>query len=413
MSKKILYLRTDIYDGTLIAGGSVSHTLGVIKGFINLGHDVIYASSLTIPTVEELPLAEKVVLKNPRMLRWLRWKFNCLLSNVFFTYQALQVTRRHSISFIYQRYSLLNSTGVLVRWLTSLPLTLEYNGSEVWVNNNWAQKKKFKLNWIADKIELINLQRADRVIVVSQVLKDELMSRGIKPHKIVVNPNGVDTDVYDPVKLEPMRNSVRQELALENKVVFGFIGTFSQWHGIEVLARIIPAIVQQKPQAYFLLMGDGPLKLFLMEELKKHNIGTEHVLFLGMIPQHKACNYLAACDVYLTPTQPNPDGSRFFGSPTKLFEYMSMAKPIIASHIEQLADIIHPAIYEHHEHQSISEKVGFLVYPHDIDGFIATAIKIIETDADELRAMGMQARTKAIAQYTWTAHVQHILESQP
>jgi len=406
--KKILYLRTDIYDGKLIAGGSVSHTLGVIQGFLQLGYSIVYASSLTIPSVEQLELIEKVTLKNPRMIHWMRWKLNCVLSNIFFTYQALSLCRAHTFLFIYQRYSLLNCTGVLVRMFTKIPLILEYNGSEVWVNKHWAQEKKFKLAWLSQAIEITNLKKADRIIVVSQALKDELKDRGIDVTKVVVNPNGVDTEIYDPAYLEPVRTKIRKDLTIESKVVFGFIGTFSAWHGIEVLAQIIPSIIHRKPQAHFLLIGDGPLKAFLINELEQHNI-AHHVHFLGMLPPTQARNYLAACDVYLSPTQPNPDGSRFFGSPTKLFEYMSMAKPIIASDIEQLADIIKPAVRTHDEIHT--ESIGFLVSPQDIDGFVTVATNVIDTDPQLLHHMGTRSRNKAVANYTWRTHVENIVRA--
>ena len=91
------------------------------------------------------------------------------------------------------------------------------------------------------------------------------------------------------------------------------------------------------------MIGDGLLKDHAEEVLKKY-IKQGKVIFTGKIPQDQAPDYLSACDAFLCPTQPNADGTRFFGSPTKLFEYMSMAKIIIASDLEQLSEVISPAI---------------------------------------------------------------------
>ena len=99
--KKMLYLRTDICDMPLIAGGSVAHTLGVIEGFLSLGYSVICASSLMRDTLQKLPLHSLHSLSNPRFLRFLRWKLNCLLSSFFFTVQALRYIRHEKIDFIY------------------------------------------------------------------------------------------------------------------------------------------------------------------------------------------------------------------------------------------------------------------------------------------------------------------------
>ena len=64
------------------------------------------------------------------------------------------------------------------------------------------------------------------------------------------------------------------------------------------------------------------------------------MIFTGALPHDKVAEYLDAADILVSPHIPMPDGSRFFGSPTKLFEYMAMGKAIVASRLEQLAEIL-------------------------------------------------------------------------
>jgi glycosyltransferase involved in cell wall biosynthesis len=404
--KKILYLRTDIDKQELIAGGSASHTVGVIQGFLVEGYDVVYASSLIIPDVDRLPLQERILLKNPKMFAFLRWKINCLLSNIFFTYQLLKI-KKNQISFIYQRYSLLNCVGVVLRAVKGIPLVLEYNGSEVWVARNWVHKKRFSCIWLLRLFENINIRKADTIVVVSQALKDELVSRAIDPKKIIVNPNGVDVEEYNSMRLVDQRNHLRKKLKIENKFVFGFVGTFSQWHGINVLIAIIPEIIKQRSDVHFVLIGDGPLKKSLQETIEEHEM-SDYTTFTGIIPPHKAREYLAACDAFLCPTQPNPDGSRFFGSPTKLFEYMSLGKPIIASDLEQIAEIIEPAIRDI-THVN-AQAVGVLMPSTDYYKFTQAALWITNSNKDDLHAMGERIRAKAVNHYTWHVHSRRIIE---
>ena len=54
----------------------------------------------------------------------------------------------------------------------------------------------------------------------------------------------------------------------------------------------------------------------------------------------RAPSYLAACDILASPHVPNADGTPFFGSPTKLFEYMAMGKCIVASDLDQVGEIL-------------------------------------------------------------------------
>ncbi len=200
-----------------------------------------------------------------------------------------------------------------------------------------------------------------------------------------------------------------------NTCTFGFIGTFSYWHGINVLEAIIPEVCKQNKNAQFLLIGDGVLRKQLEASLQQQGV-AEQVLFTGVIPQDQAPQYLAQCDVFLCPTQANSDGTRFFGSPTKLFEYMSMAKPIMASDLEQLAEIINPALRIKELNNNdlkkfqVANQIGILVDPTDIQGFIDACLFCLNLSETERQKMGENARKKVIEQYTWQQHVQRIIK---
>lgn len=397
----ILYLRTDITNEKLIAGGSVAHTLGVINGFTALGHTVVCASSIMLDLLRKCDGVAVHELRNPSWLKVLRLRLNCVLSTIFFLKQALTLFASNNFDYIYQRYSIFNTTGALLSRIKKVPLILEYNGSEVWVDKNWTGGGWLRMRWLIGWIEKINLRCAHTIVVVSQPLKDELISRGITAGKILVNPNGVDTHALDPAKLSDERTQIRVQYALKDKFVFGFVGTFGAWHGIEVLATMIPKVIAQQPQAHFLLIGDGPRKAWLEEQLFSF---SEHVTFTGLVPQHEAKNYLAACDAFLSPTQPNPDGTPFFGSPAKLFEYMSMAKPIIVSDIGQLAEVIRPAVRAD-EAVAVSDQVGIVVPPTEHDMFVRAAVHLVDTP---LHQLGSNARVKVCSQYQWRQHVKTI-----
>ncbi|MGE0206219.1 MAG: glycosyltransferase family 4 protein [Candidatus Babeliales bacterium] len=405
MKKTVLYLRTDIFNEELIAGGSVTHTTGVIEGFMHNGYEVVCASSLMHSILETLPIKALYTLKNPRIVKFLRWKINCILSNFFFTLSIASILKKHSIDYLYQRYSILNCSGILISKLKKIPLFLEYNGSELWVDNNWGKQKWFSFNTITRLIELYNIKNAHYIIVVSEVLKDELIARDVKQEKILVNPNGVNTDSYDPAKLSNERTEIRRNLHIEEKFVFGFIGTFSQWHGINILQEMIPEVIKNYTKAHFLLIGDGPLKNNLEKELKEYK---KFITYTGILPSQEARAYLAACDAFLSPTQPNADGSRFFGSPTKLFEYMSMAKPIIASDLEQIKDIIYPALRVNTtSNDAKNDNLGILVEPKNTKDFIAAATMLIDRNK-ELSCLGFNARNKAVKEFSWDHHVKKI-----
>jgi glycosyltransferase involved in cell wall biosynthesis len=95
---------------------------------------------------------------------------------------------------------------------------------------------------------------------------------------------------------------------------------------------------------------------------------------------------------------PNPDGSPFFGSPTKLFEYMGLGKAIVASDLEQIGEVI--------EH----EQTGLLHRPGDAAAAGAAILRLL--DDPELRArLGDAALAEARARYSWRAHTRRILDA--
>jgi glycosyltransferase involved in cell wall biosynthesis len=395
----VLYLRVDLGGKQLAAGGSVAHTRGVINGFLSNNWSVVCASS----AMHELLRAEDIPffpLSMPCWLRPLRWKINSLLSNIFFTWHSIRACSRESITCVYQRHAPWSLVGVLVAWWLKVPLILEYNGSEVWMARHWQVKTNVwhslvTFGWLLRFLENRALRSASYLVVVSQASSQQLQKAGIAADNIIVRPNGVDTAVFDPCTLADYRLSLRERYGFDKRFVFGFIGTFSPWHGIDQLARMIPPVVTQQGNAAFLLLGDGQLKQWLQDRLREQNVPAERVVFTGIVPQQQAPHYLAACDAFLLPTQPNEDGSPFFGSPIKLFEYMSMAKPIIASDIAQVAHVL--------------AGIGILVKPTDTQGFIDAAHTLITSPLQELERRGAMARSYVVKQCTWHEHVKEII----
>jgi glycosyltransferase involved in cell wall biosynthesis len=180
-------------------------------------------------------------------------------------------------------------------------------------------------------------------------------------------------------------------------VVIGFIGTFGPWHGAPVLARAAGEVAARHPEAGFLFVGEGP-QLPEVREIVKQNGAEGRCRFTGLVPQSQAPEYLAACDLFASPHVPNPDGSRFFGSPTKLFEYMAMGKGIVASRLEQIAEVLEDG------------RTALLVPPGDAPA-LAAAISGLVVDAQRRRSLGEAARVRALERHTWDGVAARVLDA--
>lgn len=404
---KILYLDGNLSFG-VAAGGSFGHIRGVIDGLIGRGYTVDYASCKTIPT----DVAGSRWL-DPGKVDLLAFppEYNYYSYGEQYNRFADAALAAGDYAFMYQRMSVHNYTGALMRRTHKLPLVLEYNGSEAWAAANWHEK--LRLHDAAIEAERVSLTQADLVVTVSKVLGDEAARAGVPRERIVVYPNCIDPKIFDPNRFTAQDNAaLRARLGIAPDAVLAtFIGTFGTWHGVDFLARALRRLIDEDPawlarhKLHFLLVGDG----LRMSEVRD-SIGAapydSHVTLPGLVRQNEAPAYLAASDIFLSPHVPNPDGTAFFGSPTKLFEYMAMERPIIASDLDQIGRVLRGLYLDEAAPEA---KLAELFTPGDQDGFLAALRKVVE-NMQEARAMASAAREAALRSYTWDHHVGAILD---
>ena len=388
-SSSPLYLRTDMVFG-VTAGGSIAHISGVANCFKSIYGHLDFFSTDHIPSISRD--IEQNIIEIDR-----KYSDSPNIKEMLYSfYIARYVSRKLTSSpkFIYQRYSLCNFSGVLLANEYHCPFVLEYNGSEIWIAKNWGgQYKNYDM---ASKIEQLDLHRADLVVTVSEALKVTLIDSGIPESKILVNPNGVDVELYSS---DVDCSAVRDSHLLDDCFVFGFIGTFGDWHGVMILIQAFHQLVCTLPneRGHLRLMMIGEGKLFPeAEKYIAENDLEDCCILTGTVPQAEGPRYLSACDVLVSPHVQNSDGSEFFGSPTKLFEYMAMEKPIIASDLAQIGDVL-------------DESVAILVTPGDVEQ-LARAMKRTCENRSKFSVLAKKARERVIALYTWEAHTQRIVD---
>jgi glycosyltransferase involved in cell wall biosynthesis len=383
---RLLYLRSQLWLG-LLGGGSVAHTAGVIGALQTAGVDMHVVSSDELAGVE----APTHLVRPERWFDGLLREAEELAYNIPFGWAAIDAARTVRPDAVYQRHATFSCAGVVVSRVLGLPLVLEFNSSEVWKGRYWGGLRLFGL---AGLVERINLRAAELIVVVSQPLRQQLLSAGVSEHKIMVNPNGVDPDRFRP---DLAGNEVRNRLGLQWATVVGFSGTFGLWHGVPTLAAVVPRVLAARPQARLLLIGDGPLR-HLVEDVV-HARGLEsRVAMPGLVPHAEMPSYLAACDVLVSPHARPVDGGEFFGSPTKLYEYMAAGRAIVASRVGQIAEAIEDG------------QTGLLVPPDDPDALFEAILRLID-DACLRASLGRAARARAEHRHTWRGNAERLLEA--
>lgn len=392
LSARPIYLRTDLCFG-LRSGGSVGHIAGVLNHLDEFAGKPVMLTSDWIPTVRSDVEVHRIGPDGSFM-------DSAELANFHFnrTFEAgaAGVLRSVQPAFVYQRYSLNNFTGVKLARQLGVPFVLEFNGSEVWIHQNWGRGLKYAA--LSAEIEAHNLQAADLIVVVSRALKDALIAANVEPEKILVNPNGVQPNAYSP---DVDGTKVRQQYGCDGRTVVGFIGTFGRWHGAEVLAEAFGQLLKQHPeyrqQVRLLMVGDGMTMPEVRRRIDEQGI-ADAVILTGLVPQEQGPPHLAACDILASPHVPNPDGTPFFGSPTKLFEYMAMGKGVVASRLDQIDEILK------HEH------TAWMVEPNNVAALTAGLKTLIDNPALRSR-LGQEARRAVVAQFTWREHTRRIIDA--
>jgi glycosyltransferase involved in cell wall biosynthesis len=392
-SRKALHIRATLASFT--EGGMITHVEGFASGAADAGHRLTFLS-VGVRQKQSSHESDQIRLsiKPSAALSATRALFE-LWNNLIFTFKSLRLIKTERLApdgldFIYQRYSRFNFTGVALSLATGLPLALEYNGSEVWISRRWDPVGQL---WLLKQFERLNRIAADKIFVVSEAERRNLVRAGIHTKRIIVNPNGVDTSLFRPGK---GGERIRKMLGLDNRIVAGFLGTFGPWHGAPVLAEAATK-TSKASGCHFLFIGDGDQRS-LSESIIERGGVSARATFAGRIPHRDVPDYLDACDILISPHVESDDGSEFFGSPTKLFEYMATARPVVASRLGQIAEII------------IDGENGLLVEPGDCDA-LAQAIERLAKD-EALRArLGAAARQTVIERYTWKHNAARVFDA--
>jgi len=397
-----IYLRTD-YWAKIESGGSYGHTCYVVKELANVTEDFVcfmanrfsLIDSFGITQVEMPPPAasasENVIVEATRH------------------YFPLLRERLKNLrpAYIYERLALGSYAGPLLSREFGIPYIVEYNGSEISMFRSF-DGKSYTYEDVYLLTEELAFRQATFISVVSEEIRKTLLARGVPAEKILVNPNGADLTAYAP-GTPAERDAIRRELKIPvDSCVVGFSGTFGGWHGVDVLAAALPRICASNDRVRMLLIGDGNFKHLVDQAVTEHKL-DDRVISVGRVPQVQGARLLKACDIYVSPHSSHMVDSKFFGSPTKIFEYMAMAGGIVASDLEQIGVVLSPALRltDLRPDVEITNERAVLCTPASIDEFVEAVNWLIARPEVQV-SLGRNARAAVAEHYSWRQHVAHL-----
>ena len=398
-----LYLRTD-YWAPILSGGSYGHTCYQARALARRTEYFICVLANRFPLLDELRLRQIVV--RPEGLD--NTETSLIRANDYY-YAALKpALQMIQPAYLFERLCLGNYAVARLSAELGIPYIAEYNGSEISMKRSF-DTRPYEQEELYLRAERYSFEQASTISVISDAVRDDVIKRGVDPAKILVNWNAVDLDAYRPLPPE-RREKLRADLGFSpaHRVVC-FTGTFGGWHGIEVLAAALPRIAAASAQTRFLLIGDGNFKHIVREAIERARLG-ERVTDVGRVEQKRGAELMAAADVFVSPHSSHMGDSRFFGSPTKLFEYMAHGVGIVASDLEQIGEVLTPALRASEARRTSASQVGsargVLCKPGDVDELVAGVVALVDNPA-LATALGHNALSAA-AGFSWDRHVEKL-----
>jgi len=218
--------------------------------------------------------------------------------------------------------------------------------------------------------------KARGVVVVTKHYEEELRSKGFG--NVLCAPDGVTISDFD---IDISKQEARKKLGLPlDKRLVVYTGQLYSWKGADVLADAAQ-FLPENTVVIFIGGSSGDLVRF-----KEKNDDNTKILIVDHCSHKKIPLYLKAADVLVLPNTGKETISRFYTSPVKLFEYMASGRPIVASDLPSIRDIL-------------NKKNSVLVHP-DNPTALALVIKELFNDITRAVAIAEEAH-RNVGEYTW------------
>ena len=276
--------------------------------------------------------------------------------------------------FIYERQSLWSRAGVGAASVLGIPCIMEVNAP---LREEAQRYRKLAAVAQTQAIEHDVYSSADAIIAVSQGVKRHVIAAGGREETTHVMANGVDRDAFSSA-IAPA-----DVAGLGTGPVIGFSGGLKHWHGIQDLLEAFRIVAAQIDDARLLIVGDGPKRSWI-EGFAAGARLEDKVVITGWMAHEEIPALVRRMDIA---TAPYPAHEDFYFSPLKLFEYMAAGRPVVASALGQISDVID------HGRNGLVSRAGD-------PGSLAEEILKLCHDPDLAGRLGRQAAVSSAA-YSW------------
>jgi glycosyltransferase involved in cell wall biosynthesis len=346
-----------------ISGGGTPRISNLVKAFVAKGHEVYVASSSAArrgETIERLGCKDWLPLQGVNRLG--KWKMPKYM--LAFPYNILRVggyVQRLKPDLIVSHNSIAGYGALLGKkrfsrqTLTVLDFTdLLFEYLEDYSEGGWLRAVMSG----GRRLERNVIQDSDRIITISEAMKNILVQHGAQPEDIDVVPDGVDTGIFRPVDGQRLRTGH----APGASHVLIFHGVIDPQDDPGLLVDAARLILSKHPNVYFWLVGDGSAVPDLKKKVSVHSL-ENNFYFSGWVEQGEVPSYICASDIGLVVL---PDVLSARGRVTlKEFEYWACAVPAILPRLPSLEEVAQEGVtalfYRPGDADDLAAKISFLL----------------------------------------------------
>jgi len=393
-----------------IFGGLGTYAEYITHEFVELGHDV------SVFTLNPGDLKTREILKGVEVHRPLiadasdvfpvfviddlkKWGTNIRLFNDIFIYNILSATKfvngllqkeRYKFDVVCVHDWLSSIAGLIIKNETKIPVVFHVHSTE-WGRSGGQGSE------VVSGLENATAQKADRIITVSHIMRDDLIRHGWPQSKISVVWNGVDPDQYDP-------QNCRSEDVAKIREKYGiakdwnmilFLGRLNWVKSIRNLVQAMPTILSEYPKTKLVILGKGEEQRDIVEMAERLGIKDKIICRFEFVPEKERILHYAAADVCIFPSIYEPFG-------IVSLEAMAMAKPVIVG-ARGIVGFREQVV------SSGPDQNGMHINGED-PADIAWGIKETLKDPQRAKAWGENGRKRVLEYFTWRKAAEQTIE---
>jgi len=377
-----------------VSGGGTPRISNIIKALVRRDHEVYVASSIGVRKedaieqmgcVDLLPLLKVSRLSSKKMVKY-------LYAHPLNIWRVVKYARKIKPDLIISHNTIAGYAALLAKrsqkdCLVVLDLTdLLFEYLEDYYPGRWMRLVQLE----GKRLERKTIRESDKIVTVSNSMRDILLAYGARLENIEVICDGVDTKIFKRTYEGELRNKFGK--SAENVIVFQ--GVIDPQDNPQIILDAAREVLKKHRRAMFWIIGNGTALPSLRQKVTEEHL-ARHFYFSGWVKQEEVARYISASDIGLVIL---PDSLSARGRVTlKEFEYWACGVPVIAPQLPALEEVVEEG------------KTGFFYQPSEFKDLAQKIILLIE-NKDIRKKMGQRGMGVVKEKFEWQKLANHYVK---